>query len=123
MCSVRKTVAGVRMTAPWNTRNDHYDREVFDAKLVIVGVREHSQTQLKGRVSKWVRLSKFPRELEHEYQQRVLSDKENIKKYRSHLLVAKRFDTSGARLVALTSCKKSIGYGWMPVLGEKPITL
>ena len=111
-----------RMTATSTRRYEHFDHKIPNAEPVIAGVGKESQTQLKGRVTKWVKLTKLPREREHEYQRRLQSDKENIKKYRSHLLLAKRFDTSGARLVALASEKQFIGYGWMPVLGKEPIT-
>ena len=100
---------------------EHFDTPIEKSEPVISGVGKDAQTKLIGTVNKWVRLSQVSGESTQHYELRLSEDKKKMVKYRSHLLIAKRFDTHSARLVALATSKRHIGYGWMPVLGETPI--
>ncbi|MCY3884205.1 MAG: hypothetical protein OXG24_04735 [Gammaproteobacteria bacterium] len=110
------------MTAKPTKRYEHFDEPVANGEPVIAGVGMHSQTTLRGNVNKWVRLTRLPNESSSKYLQRVKRDAEKIAKYRSHLLIAKRFRLNSSRLVALACEQRHIGYGWMPVLGENSIS-
>ena len=111
------------MTAKPTRRYEHFDSPVDNSEPVIAGVGMGAQTRLKGKVNKWVRLAKLPSESNRTFQARLEEQKEKFAKYRSHLLLAKSFDTRGSRLIAIATGRKRIGYGWMPVLGSKPISL
>ncbi len=110
------------MTATPTKRYEHFDQPTSNAEPVIAGVGKKSQMTIKGRVTKWVRLAKMPNEQEQDYQQRLEHDMDKLRKYRSHLLFAKSMDTAGGRVVAIASEQRYIGYSWMPVLGEQPIS-
>lgn len=109
------------MTASPVKRYEHFEEPIDGSEPVISGVGMNSQRTLAGRVNKWIRLTRLAGESDLEYQERLNRDSQMMSKYRSHLLVGDSHDSSGSRVVAVASTRPSIGYSWMPVLGDTPI--
>lgn len=110
------------MTASPKKKYEHFKTPIENSEPAISGVGKDSQQWLTGRVNKWIRLTRLPNESDKHYKDRLDVNNQLMANYRSHLLVADSHDSSGSRLVAIASKEPVIGYSWMPVLGQSPIT-
>ena len=110
------------MSGSSSKKYEHFEQKVSGTIPVIAGTGKEGQKFLRGTVNKWIRLRRQPKESKNSYSKRVEIDKKKIDGYKSHLLIAKSFDTQTTRLVAIATKRKMIGYSWMPVLGDDPIS-
>ena len=112
-----------RMTAAPMKRYLHFEQFREGAESVISGSGADAQKFLWGTSTKWLCLARLPKESDDQYSDRLLIDKKKMAGYRSHLLFTKGGNTSSGRLVAVASKHPSIGYSWMPVLGDRAISI
>ncbi len=97
---------------------DHFKKPTYLSEPVISGIGKESQKYLIAKTNKWVRLSRIEGESDDNFEKRIFVDNQQMKKFRSHLLMSKSFDTLASRLTCVVSIEPHIGYGWMPVTGD-----